>query len=332
MARARGLRYVHGDSPGIRRLRRGGGFVYRRANGALVRDPVVLARIRALAIPPAWNDVWICASPHGHLQATGRDARGRKQYRYHAAFRALRDEDKYSRLAAFARALPRIRRKVRADLRLEGLPRDKVIAAVVRLLERTFIRVGNEEYARENGSYGLTTLRNRHVRVSGDHIRFQFRGKSGKEHEIELNDAQLARIVRRCRELPGYELFQYVEEGGRRSVGAADINAYLQAITGDDYSAKDFRTWGGTLLAGLALAHRPPPRSKTHARREVNMAVKAAAEVLGNTPAICRKSYVHPRVVAAYEAGKLTLNGSRGLAKSGLSGTEKRILAVLEAR
>jgi DNA topoisomerase-1 len=335
MAKARagnGLHYVHGDAPGIRRVKRGKSFEYRAASGARVRDAAVLERIRRLAIPPAWTDVWICASPRGHLQATGRDARGRKQYRYHADFRALRDENKYARLASFARALPRIRRRLRADLRLEGLPRDKVIAAVVRLLETTFIRVGNEEYARANGSYGLTTLRNRHVRVNGDRIRFQFRGKSGKQHEIELNDAQLARIVRRCRELPGYELFQYVEEGARRSVGAADINAYLQQITGSDYSAKDFRTWGGTLLAGMALARRPRPRSKAQAKREVNVAVKAAAEVLGNTPAICRKSYVHPRIVQAYEAGRLRLNGSAGLARAGLSGSEKSVLAVLEAR
>jgi DNA topoisomerase-1 len=319
-----GLHYVHGDAPGIRRVKRGSGSDYRSASGARVLDPAVRERIRRLAIPPAWTDVWICASPRGHLQATGRDARGRKQYRYHADFRALRDENKYARLASFARALPRIRRKVRADLRLEGLPRDKVIAAVVRLLERTFIRVGNEEYARENGSYGLTTLRNRHVRVNGHRIRFQFRGKSGKEHEIELTDAQLAHIVRRCRELPGYELFQYVENGERRSVGAADINAYLQAITGSDYSAKDFRTWGGTLLAGMALAHRPRPRSKTQAKREVNEAVRAVARELGNTPAICRRSYVHPRIVSAYESGKLTANGP--------GRSEQRILAVLEAR
>jgi DNA topoisomerase-1 len=324
MARARGIRYVHGDTPGIRRLRRGEGFAYRRADGAPVRDPAVLARIRALAIPPAWNDVWICASPHGHLQATGRDARGRKQYRYHAAFRALRDEHKYDRLAAFARALPAIRRRVRADLRRGGLPREKVIATVVRLLETTFIRVGNEAYARENGSFGLTTLRNRHVRVNGRHIEFHFRGKSGKQHAVALDDAQLAHIIRRCRELPGYELFQYVENGKPRGVGSADINAYLKEITGADYSAKDFRTWGGTLLAGMALSHRPPPRSKAQAKREVKVAVQAAAAVLGNTAAICRKSYVHPRVIAAYETGKLGTDGARN--------GEKRILALLEAR
>src|SRR6185503_13816678 len=252
-----GLSYMHDDVPGIARLRRGGGFGYRAPNGRPLREPAVLARIRSLAIPPAWTAVWISPSGRGHVQATGRDARGRKQYRYHAAWRKQRDEDKYDRLADFARALPSIRRRVQADLRLPGLPRDKVIAAVVRLLERTFIRVGNERYARENGSYGLTTLRTRHVNVAGARIRFHFRGKSGKQHEVELDDPQLARIIRRCRELPGYELFQYQEEGVQRSVDSADINAYLQRITGRDYSAKDFRTWGGTLMAGFALGKLP---------------------------------------------------------------------------
>jgi len=325
-ARAAGLRYVSDRSSGIRRQRRGSGFSYRSPEGSPVRDAETLRRIRALAIPPAWTSVWICPSARGHLQATGRDARGRKQYRYHASFRARREQNKFARLASFARALPRIRRKVRADLRLEGLPRAKVIAAVVRLLETTFIRVGNESYARDNGSYGLTTMRNRHVRVNGARIQFQFRGKSGKSHAIELDDARVARIVRRCRDLPGQELFQYEEAGERRSVGSADINAYLQEVTGSDYSAKDFRTWGGTLLAGLALGRRPPPRSRTEAKREVNDTIRAVAAELGNTPAICRKSYVDPRILAAYEAGKL------GAAKSKSKRGEKRILALLEAR
>ena len=323
------LNYVQCSAPGIRRKGRGGRFSYTMPDGRPVRAPAVLARIRALAIPPAWTDVWICNSAQGHLQATGRDARGRKQYRYHAAFRALRDEDKYGRLVSFARALPRIRGKLRADLRLEGLPRDKVIAAVVRLLETTFIRVGNESYARENGSYGLTTMRNRHVRVNGRRIRFEFRGKSGKQHAIALNDAQLARIIRRCRELPGYELFQYVEDGELRSVDSADINEYLQAITGSDYSAKDFRTWGGTLLTGIELDRRPPPRSQAQAKREINDAIRATAAELGNTAAICRKSYVHPRVIEAYTAGKLR-NGARVPAVKGLSLDERRVLSVLE--
>src|SRR6185436_12851574 len=255
--------------------------------------------------------------------------RGRKQYRYHASFRALREENKFARLPSFARVLPRIRRRVRADLRLEGLPRPKVVAAVVRLLETTFIRVGNESYARDNGSYGLTTLRNRHVRVNGSQIQFQFRGKSGKTHAIEHNDAQLARIVRRCRELPGQELFQYEEAGARYSVGSADINAYLQEVTGSDYSAKDFRTWGGTLLAGIALGRKPRPRSRTEARREVNNVIREVAAELGNTPAICRKSYVDPRILAAYEAGKLDKGGA---AKGKSVRSDKRILALLEAR
>ena len=320
-----GLRYVHGDAPGIRRLKRGTGFAYAAPDGVRIKDPAALERIRRLAIPPAWTDVWICTSERGHLQATGRDARGRKQYRYHASFRQLREENKYARLASFARALPRIRRKVRADLRLEGLPRAKVIAAMVRLLEITFIRVGNEEYLRDNGSYGLTTLRNRHVRINGAQIQFQFRGKSGKAHAIKLDDAQLAAIVRRCRDLPGQELFQYEADGTRHSVGSDDINAYLQEVTGSDYSAKDFRTWGGTLLAGLVLARKPPPRSRTEAKREVNEAIRAVAAELGNTPAICRKSYVDPRILAAYEAGKL---GERRKSARGA----KRILALLEAR
>ena len=324
-----GLRYVHCDAPGVRRLKRGTGFAYAAPGGARIKDPAVLERIRKLAIPPAWTDVWICPSERGHLQATGRDARGRKQYHYHPSFRRLREENKYARLPSFAKALPRIRRKVRADLRLEGLPRAKVIAAMVRLLEITFIRVGNESYLRENGSYGLTTLRNRHVRVNGANIRFNFRGKSGKDHAVELDDAQLAAIVRRCRDLPGQELFQYEADGARHSVGSDDINAYLQEVTGSDYSAKDFRTWGGTLLAGLVLGRRPPPRSRAEAKREVNEAIRAVAAEPGNTAAICRKSYVDPRILAAYEAGKL---GAGVAEKRKPVRGEKRILALIQAR
>jgi len=323
-----GLSYMHDDVPGIARLRRGGGFGYRAPNGRPLREPAVLARIRSLAIPPAWTAVWISPSGRGHVQATGRDARGRKQYRYHAAWRKQRDEDKYDRLADFARALPSIRRRVQADLRLPGLPRDKVIAAVVRLLERTFIRVGNERYARENGSYGLTTLRTRHVNVAGARIRFHFRGKSGKEHEVELDDPQLARIIRRCRELPGYELFQYQEEGVQRSVDSADINAYLQRITGRDYSAKDFRTWGGTLMAGFALGKLPAAQSETQAKQAIIEAIRATAAELGNTVAICRKCYIHPRVLESYQTGKLAAKAPARVA--GLSAIERRILAVIE--
>jgi DNA topoisomerase-1 len=323
-----GLHYALDAAPGIARVRRGGGFVYRQPDGRQLRDAAALGRIHALAIPPAWTGVWICPSARGHLQATGRDARGRKQYRYHASWRNRRDEDKFERLASFARALPRIRRRVQEDLRREGLPREKVLAAIVRLLEKTFIRVGNESYARENGSYGLTTLRNRHVDVTGRHIRFQFRGKSRKHHDVELSDARLARIIRRCRDLPGYELFQYLDEGVPRSVGSADVNAYLQQITGRDYSAKDFRTWGGTLLTGLDLARRARPESATQAKREVTDAIRATASELGNTLAICRRCYVHPRVVEAYASGKLARG--RGVAVPGLNRDERRILALLE--
>lgn len=323
-AEAVGLTYVLDDVPGITRLRRGPGFAYGAADGKPVRGAAVLERIRALAIPPAWDAVWICASAQGHLQATGRDARGRKQYRYHAAWRKVRDRDKYDRLASFVRALPRIRRRVRADLGLSGLPRDKVIAAVVRLLETTFIRIGNERYARDNGSFGLTTLRNRHVRVTGERIRFQFRGKSGKAHAVELNDARLARIIRRCRELPGYELFQYVEDGVPRSLGSADINAYLQRITGQDYSAKDFRTWGGTLLTGLALESKSAGPGISQTTRTIADAIRATAFELGNTAAICRRCYVHPRVIDAFIDGALSAK-ARATASP-----EMRILAILE--
>jgi DNA topoisomerase-1 len=330
-AAAVGLSYVRGDGPGITRERRTRGFIYRSPDGTRVRDAAVLARIRALAIPPAWHAVWICTSPQGHLQATGRDARGRKQYRYHSSWRKIRDQDKYDRLASFVRALPRIRRRVRADLGLAGLPRDKVTAAVVRLLETTFIRVGNERYARDNGSYGLTTLRNRHVRVAGERIRFQFRGKSGKQHAVELNDAQLARIIRRCRELPGYELFQYVEDGVPRSLGSADINAYLQRITGRDYSAKDFRTWGGTLVTGLALEGKAVGPGVSGTTRTIAEAIRKTAAELGNTAVICRKCYVHPSVIESFIDGRLRANATAGPGTlRGLGRDEKRILAILE--
>lgn len=297
-ARDAGLSYVNDARPGIRRRRAGKAFRYLGADGNALRDPVAITRIRALAIPPAWTDVWICNSANGHLQATGRDARGRKQYRYHAKWRSVRDENKFGRLVDFARALRVIRRKVAADLRLPGLPREKVLAAVVRLLENTFIRIGNERYARENGSFGLTTLRNRHVRVCGERIAFDFRGKSGRQHHIELDDARLARVIRRCRDLPGYELFQYVDgEGEPHSIGSSDANEYLRALTGEDYTAKDFRTWAGTVLAVRSLKASEAPRSQTHARKLLNAAISDVAKQLGNTVAVCRKCYIHPRVV-----------------------------------
>ena len=305
-AHAAGLRHVSDAGPGLARKRAADGFRYSNAEGRAVRDRATLARIRALAIPPAWEDVWICPREDGHLQATGRDARGRKQYRYHPQWREVRDETKYGRMAAFGRALPRIRRRVQKDLALPELPREKILATVVRLLETTFIRVGNEEYARENSSFGLTTLRGRQVQINGSRIRFNFRGKSGVEHAIELQDRHMAALVRRIRDLPGYELFQYVDEGGeRRTIDSADVNAYIREATGDEFSSKDFRTWAGTLLAARALGAAGAFDSRAHAMRNVNAAIESVARLLGNTKAVCRKCYVHPAVVDAYLEGRL---------------------------
>ena len=299
------LRHVTDAAPGIVRLRAGKGFRYRAADGSAVRSAQTLARIRALAIPPAWTRVWICALPHGHLQAVGRDARGRKQYRYHPRWREVRDETKYARLAAFARALPRIRRRAHEDMRRPGLPREKVLAAVIGLLETTLIRVGNEEYARQNGSYGLTTLRSKHVKVTGARMRFEFVGKGGKPHVVDLDDRRLAQVVRRCRELPGHELFQYVDDDGRRqSIDSADVNAYLREISGHDFTAKDFRTWGGTVLAAAALRGLEAG-SATRARKQIAQAVAAVSQQMRNTPAICRKSYIHPAIFEAFRASAL---------------------------
>lgn len=303
-AREAGLRYATDERPGISRRRTGRGFSYRNPDGSIVRDPATLARIRALAVPPAWSDVWICDDPRGHLQATGRDARGRKQHRYHADFRAHRDLAKFDRMVDFARALPRMRSRADRDLARRGLPREKVLAAVVRLLELTLIRVGNEEYARLNRSFGLTTLRDRHARVKGERLRFRFRGKGGRTHEVSLRDRRLASIVRRCQELPGQELFGYVDEAGvARDVRSEDVNAYLREISGDEVTAKDFRTWAGTVLAYRALQALQPGDTEHAARRNVVEAVRRTAEQLGNTPAVARRSYVHPGVLQAYLAG-----------------------------
>jgi DNA topoisomerase-1 len=329
------LRYVTDRAPGIARLRAGKGFRYRAADGSFVRSPQVLARIRALAIPPAWTEVWICTLPHGHLQAVGRDARGRKQYRYHPRWRAVRDETKYARLAAFGRALPAIRRRVHEDMRRPGLPREKVLAAAVGLLETTLIRVGNEEYARQNGSYGLTTLRSKHVRVKGARVRFEFVGKGGKPHVVDLDDRRLAHVVRQCRDLPGHELFQYVDDDGRRqSIDSADVNAYLREISGQDFTAKDFRTWGGTVLAAAALRGLEAG-SATRARKQIVQAVATVAEQMRNTPAICRKSYIHPAVFEAFQAAALgppitvVQRGHRGPSLT-LDPGERAVLRVLE--
>ncbi|HEY7216298.1 MAG TPA: DNA topoisomerase IB [Thermoanaerobaculia bacterium] len=305
-AKAAGLRYVTDDEPGIRRSKRGKGFTYLDPQGRTVKDPQQLERIRKLAIPPAWTDVWICSRPNGHLQATGRDARGRKQYRYHAGWRQVRDETKFGRMAAFGEALPKIRERTERDLALSGLPREKVLAAVVRLLETTLIRVGNKEYARQNNSFGLTTLRDRHVDVSGSRLRFEFRGKSGKEHSVEIQDRRLARIVKQCRDLPGQRLFQYLDdEGERQSVSSEDVNVYLRETTGEDFTAKDFRTWGGTVLALSALLAAEPCETEKEADKAVVEAVKRVAGELGNRPAICRKYYVHPVVIEAFLQGSL---------------------------
>jgi DNA topoisomerase I len=305
-AQAAGLRYVDCGSGGIRRQRAGTGFRYLRVNGGVVRDAATLARIRALAIPPAWKDVCIATHESAHLQATGRDARGRKQYRYHSRWREFRDEVKYARMADFARMLPRIRARVRRDLAREGLPREKVLATVVRLLETTFVRIGNEEYARENASFGLTTLRERQVRVNGARLEFRFRGKSGVAHEVALSDKRLATIVRHMLDLPGYELFCYIDEkGASRPIESADVNDYIRSIAGEGFTSKDFRTWAGTILCAGALRALEPPASASEGKRSVTSAIDSVAAQLRNTRAVCRKCYVHPAVIDAYLAGHL---------------------------
>lgn len=300
------LRYVTDARPGITRRRRGRSFSYFDPDGKPVRDEKTLARIKSLVIPPAWHEVWICPLAHGHLQATGRDARGRKQSRYHPRWREVRDETKYERMKLFGEWLPRIREQVEHDLSLPALPREKVLATIVRLLETTFIRVGNEEYAKENHSYGLTTLRTRHVDVDGSKLHFKFKGKSGRVHVIDLQDRRLARIVKRCLDLPGYELFQYIDEAGEpRSIDASDVNEYLRAITDQPFTAKDFRTWAGSVLACSMLREFEAFGSETEARKNVVQAIKSVAERLGNTPAVCRKCYVHPAVLASYMDGRM---------------------------
>jgi DNA topoisomerase-1 len=305
-AKVAGLRYVSDAQPGIRREKIHDGFEYIDPKGEPIRDERKLERIRALGIPPAWTDVWICPSPQGHIQATGRDARGRKQYRYHPRWRQVRDETKYTRMLAFGATLPLIRQRTNDDLARPGLPREKVLAAVVRLLEATLIRVGNAEYARDNKHYGLTTMRDKHVDIDGASLRFEFVGKSGKSHSVGLKDRRLARIVQRCRDLPGYELFQYIDEKGQRQdVGSADVNEYLREITGQEFTAKDFRTWAGTVLASLALQELETSESDKEAKKKITQAVESVAERLGNTPAICRKCYIHPAVIDAYLEGSL---------------------------
>jgi DNA topoisomerase-1 len=322
------LRYSRPTDRGFRREGTPEAFRYVDSDGRKLRSSDVLARIRTLAIPPAWTSVWICEDPQGHLQATGRDARGRLQYRYHAQWRAQRDEYKFDRLAEFGAALPAIREAVARDLAQPGLPRRKLQAAMVRLLDRTYVRVGDERYRRDNGSFGLTTLRTRHVRIRGDHIRLRFRGKSGKEHDVSLADRRLARVVRRCLDLPGYELFRYVENGETRPLCATDINEYLQQVTGADYTSKEFRTWGATVIATVLLTRFGLPASTSERTKTVNRALRAAAHALGNTLAVCRKSYVHPGVIEAYLGEALPPRRAR-LRAPGLRAGERRTLALL---
>jgi DNA topoisomerase-1 len=339
-ARAAGLRYVNDSAPGFSRRKQGGGFVYLDANGKRITDDETLARIKSLVIPPAWTDVWICPSANGHIQAIGYDARGRKQYRYHPRWREVRDEAKYGRMTAFADALPKLRRRVQKDLKRPGLPREKVLAAIVRLLETTFIRVGNEEYAKTNHSYGLTTIHNKHVQVKGSTIHFEFRGKSGVDHEIDLEDAHLARIVRKCQDLPEQELFEYVDDAGvRHDIKSDDVNEYLKEISGHDFTAKDFRTWAGTVLAALALQEFESFDSKAQAKRNVVAAVERVAKRLGNTKAVCRKCYIHPAVIESYLDGTmaeaLQHRAEQRLASTSLHGMraeEAAVLALLQER
>jgi DNA topoisomerase-1 len=339
-AKSAGLRYVNDDDPGIQREAKGKEFAYSGPDGRRIQDPATLGRIRRLAIPPAWTEVWICPHENGHIQATGRDARGRKQYRYHPDWRATRDENKYERMIAFGKALPRIRQRVARDLRQSGLGREKILAAMVRLLETTLIRVGNEEYARANGSIGLSTMRDRHARVRrGGTIEFHFKGKSGKRHDIELHDPRLAEIVRRTQDLPGQTLFQYVaEDGTQQKITSEDVNAYLRAVAGEEFSAKDFRTWAGTVLAAIALRQFEKFATKSEAKKNVVAAIEHVAEKLGNTPAVCRKCYIHPVVLNSYLDGatvevilrKTETALSQGLSE--LSGAEGAVLAFLQAR
>src|SRR5436309_8861879 len=304
-----GLRYVSDDQPGSSRQRNGEEFEYLDQKGKPIRDEQRLLRIKRLAIPPAWSDVWICPSPNGHIQATGRDARRRKQYRYHERWREIRDENKYDRLVNFGKALPKIRRRLKKGSALTGLPREKVLATIVQLLERSLIRVGNEEYARENKSFGLTTMQDRHVDVKGSKLRFRFRGKSGRQHEVDVTDRRIARIVMKLQDLAGQSLFQYLDdEGNARDITSQDVNEYLREITGADFTAKDFRTWAGTVLAAVALGKLGASETKRQAKANIKHAIGAVAEVLGNTPAICRQCYIHPAVLEAYLNGN-SING-----------------------
>jgi DNA topoisomerase I len=306
VAEEAGLRYVSDDQPGYTRKPKGKDFEYFDTDGKLIRDETRLLRVRRLAIPPAYESVWICPSPNGHIQATARDARGRKQYRYHERWREARDENKYDRMLVFGQALPKIRRQMNKDMGLSGLPRNKVLATVVHLLGRTFIRIGNEEYARENKSFGLTTMQNRHVDVKGAKLSFSFRGKSGVKHEIDVSDRRLANIIRKLQDLPGQDIFQYEDEAGEvRNVTSQDVNDYLHEMTGEEFTAKDFRTWAGTVLTAMALNAQGPGEDTAQSKKNIKTAITAVAKILGNTPTICRKCYVHPVVLESYLDGDM---------------------------
>lgn len=334
-AQAAHLRYVHDTLPGITRHGEPPHFRYRAPDGKPIKDRATLERIQKLGIPPAYREVWICPLENGHLQATGKDERGRKQYRYHAAWRAVRDNSKYDRMLAFGEKLPTIRARVQEDLARRGLPREKVLATVVYLLEKTCIRVGNDEYAHSNHTYGLTTLLNRHVNIAGSRLRFHFKGKSGKKHDIALNSPRVARIVRTCQELPGQALFQYLDaEGVAHPIHSDDVNAYLKEVSGQEFTAKDFRTWAGTLACALYLAEGEAAGSETECKHRVVEAIRRVAQHLGNTPAVCRKCYVHPAVIEAFQAGKVVspcLSDMADATPTDLSPEERAVLDFLKA-
>ena len=338
-AKAAGLRYVSDAKPGISREKVGDTVRYRKPDGSLVKDEETLGRIKSLVIPPAWTQVWITTHTNGHLQATGRDARGRKQSRYHPKWREVRDENKYERMTHFADALPLIRERIKHDLALHGLPRDKVLATIISLMETTHIRVGNQEYAKENHSYGLTTMEHQHVDVHGSEIKFHFQGKSRVEHTISLHDKRLARIIRQCEELPGHELFQFVDhDGNHHVIDSQDVNDYLRGITGQHFTAKDFRTWAGTVLAAHLLEGFEPFTSASQAKKNIVAAIKEVASQLGNTPSVCRKCYVHPAVIEAYMGGMSTREAKQELDKEiakhehALHDEERSLMNLLQQR
>ena len=339
VAEEAGLRYVSDDQPGYTRKAKGDDFEYFDTDGKAIRDETRLLRIRRIGIPPAYKDVWICPSPNGHIQATARDARGRKQYRYHERWREARDENKYDRILVFGQALPKIRRQVNKDMGLRELPRKKVLATVVHLLGRTFIRIGNEEYARENKSFGLTTMRNRHVDVKGAKLTFSFKGKSGVQHEIDVSNRRLANIIRKLQDLPGQDVFQYEDETGEvRNVDSQDVNDYLQEITGEEFTAKDFRTWAGTVLTAMALNAQGPVENQAQAKKNIKDAIAAVAKILGNTPTVCRKCYVHPVVLESYLDGDM-IEGLRQKTEEALSeqledlrAEEAAVMSFLQAK